>query len=160
MTRSRITARYQREPMRIKTLNNSDVLKPRQLLATFKGSKFCSDTAFSRLQRNLESGGLQFYRQREEPVPGTGRVKHRRLFRHPRTTNERRADFSNSAAKEILEPQGVALKLRQRRNSHALPNAYDDLSIRYQRSWKKHRGAQRKTVDSIDRRIHGPPLWT
>jgi hypothetical protein len=145
--------------MRIKKLNNSNVLEIGQLLVTFKGSKFYGNNAFSRLQRSLESRVLQFYRHRQEPVPGTGRVKHGILFRHPRTSNERRADFAIRVTKEILESQGVALKFRQRRNSHALPNAYDDLSIRYQRSWKAHRAAQRKTVDSIDRRIHGPPLW-
>jgi hypothetical protein len=58
------------------------------------------------------------------------------LFRHPRTANERRADFSNRATKEILESHGVALKLRQKRKSHMLPNTYVDLSIRYQRSWR------------------------
>ena len=29
-----------------------------------------------------------------------------------------------------------------------LPSAYDDLSIRYERSWKEHRATQRKTADS------------
>src|SRR5258708_21569020 len=98
-------------------------------------------------------------RHRQGPVPGTGRVKRSRLFRHPRTTSERRADFSNRATKEILESLGVALRLRQKRKSQMLPNAYDDLSIPYQRSWKEHRGTQRKNADSIDRRIHGPPFW-
>jgi hypothetical protein len=31
-----------------------------------------------------------------------------------------------------------------------LPNAHDDLSLRYQRSWKEHRGAQRKTGGCIN----------
>jgi hypothetical protein len=145
--------------MRIKKLNNSNVLKPGQLLVTFKGSKFYCNNAFSRLQRSLKNGVLQFYRHRQEPVPGTGGVKHGRLFRHPRTTNERRADLTIRATKEMLESQSVALKLRRRRNLHALPNAYDDLSIRYQRSWKAHRATQRRTADSIDHRIHGPPPW-
>jgi hypothetical protein len=39
LTRSRITARYQREPIRIKKLKNSEVPKPGQLLATFKEPK-------------------------------------------------------------------------------------------------------------------------
>ena len=87
------------------------------------------------------------------------RSKNGRLFRRPRTTNERRAHFSNEATEEILESHGVAFKLRQRRNSHLLPNAHDDLSLRYQRSWKEHRGAQRKTGGCINRRIHSPPFW-
>jgi hypothetical protein len=40
-----------------------------------------------------------------------------------------------------------------------LPNAHDDLSLRYQRSWKEHRGAQRKTAGCINRRIHSPAFW-
>ena len=79
---------------------------------TFKGSKFYGNTAFFRLQQRLESEVLQFYRHRQEPVPGTGRVKHRRLFRRPRTTNERRADFRNGATKEILESCGFADRMR------------------------------------------------
>ena len=39
-----------------------------------------------------------------------------------------------------------------------LPNAHDDLSLRYQRSWKEHRGIQRKNVGNINRRIHSPPF--
>jgi hypothetical protein len=40
-----------------------------------------------------------------------------------------------------------------------LPNAHDDLSLRYQRSWKEHRGAQRRNASSISRQIHSPPFW-
>lgn len=145
--------------MRIKKLNNSNALKPGQLVVTSKGWQFCGNTAFFRLQQSIENAELQFYRHRQEPVPGTGRVKHGRLFRRPRTTNERRATFSNTATKEVLGSLGIALKLRQKRKPHMLPNAHDDLSIRYQRSWKEHRGTQRKSADSIDRRIHGPPFW-
>jgi hypothetical protein len=146
--------------MRIKKLNNSNALKPGQLLVTFKASIFYGNTAFARLRQRLEPELLQFYRHRRGPVPVTGRVRHRRLFRRPKTTNERRADFSNNeATNEILQSYGVAIKLRQGRNSQLLPNTYDDLSIRYQRSWKKHRGTQRKRADSINRRIHAPPLW-
>ena len=94
-----------------------------------------------------------------EPVPWTRRSKNGRLFRRPRTTNERRAHFSNKATKEILEFHAVVFKLRQERNSERLPNAHDDLSLRYQRSWKEHRGAQRKTGGCINRRIHSPPFW-
>jgi hypothetical protein len=38
-------------------------------------------------------------------------------------TNERRAHFSNYATEEILQPYGVAFKLRQKRKWHMLPNA-------------------------------------
>jgi hypothetical protein len=61
---------------------------------------------------------------------------------------------------EILESHGVALKLRQKRTPYKLPNVYDDLSIRYQRSWKAHRGTQQKSAGSISRRVHSPPFWT
>ena len=57
-------SRFQRKPMRIKKLNNSNVLEIGQLLVTFKGSKFYGNNAFSRLQRSLESRVLQFYRHR------------------------------------------------------------------------------------------------
>jgi hypothetical protein len=40
-----------------------------------------------------------------------------------------------------------------------LPNAHDDLFLRYQRSWKEHREAQRKTGGCVNRRIHSPPFW-
>ena len=104
-------------------------------------------------------GLLQFYRHRQEPVPRISRAKHGRIFRRPRTTNERRAHFSNNATEEILESYGVALKLRQKRKWHMLPNAYHDLSLRYQRNWKEHRSAQRKNIRNINRRIHSPPFW-
>jgi hypothetical protein len=137
--------------MRIEKFENSTVLQRGQLLAVARLWKFSHSS--------LEAEPVHFYSHGHGPVPGTGRVKNRRLFRRPRTTNERRADFSNKATKEVLESLGVALKLRQKRKSQMLPNAYDDLSIRYQRSWKEHRGTQRKIADSIDRRIHGPPFW-
>src|ERR1700747_848524 len=101
----------------------------------------------------------QLIRRQDYPVPLVRRVKNGRLFRRPRTTNERRAHFSNNATEEILESYGVALKLRQKRKWHMLPNAYHDLSLRYQRSWKEHRGTQRKSAGNINRRIHSPPFW-
>jgi hypothetical protein len=50
-------------------------------------------------------------------------------------------NLSSGAVVTVVKPtqRGVALKLRQKLNSHMLPNAYDDLSLRYQRSWKEHR---------------------
>ena len=86
------------------------------------------NTAFFQLQQSAGSGRLQFYRNRQEPVPWINRAKHGRFFRALRTTNERRAYFGSKATEEILQSYGVALKLRQKRKSHMLPNADHDLS--------------------------------
>jgi hypothetical protein len=137
--------------MRIEKIENSNLLQSGVLLVVEKLWRFSNS--------GLEAGPVQYYRHRRDPVPLVRRVKNGRLFRRPRTTNERRAHFSNQAAKEVLESYGVAIKLRQKRNSHMLPDAYDDLSIRYERSWKEHRRAQRKNTRSINRRIHSPPFW-
>jgi hypothetical protein len=112
--------------MRFEKLKDSSLLKPGELLVVLKNA------AFFQLQQSAESGRLQFYRNRQEPVPWINRVKHGRMFRRPKATNERRAHFSN-ATEEILQSYGVALKLRQKRKWHMLPNAYDDLSLRYQK---------------------------
>src|SRR4029077_9875941 len=144
--------------MRIKKLTDSNVLKPGQLLVVLHCLNQCGFDALGGLRKSIGAGVVQFFRHRQEPVPWARRSKNGRLFRRPRTTNERRAHFS-SEAKEILESHGLAFKLRQRRNSHLLPNAHDDLSLRYQRSWKEHRGAQRKNASSINRQIHSPPFW-
>jgi len=145
--------------MDVENIKNSNVLKPGELLVVPKYCKLYGDSALLHLREGAESGRLQFYRNRQEPVPWINRAKHGRMFRRPRTTNERRAHFSNNATEEILEPFGVTLKLRQKRKWHMLPNAYHDLSLRYQRSWKEHRGTQRKSAGSINRRIHSPPFW-
>lgn len=144
--------------MRIKKLTDSSVLKPGQLLVVLHCLNQCGFDALGGLRKSIGAGVVQIFRHRQEPVPWARRSKNGRLFRRPRTTNERRAHFS-SEAKEILESHGLAFKLRQRRNSHLLPNAHDDLSLRYQRSWKEHRGAQRKNASSINRQIHSPPFW-
>jgi hypothetical protein len=107
--------------MRIEKIKNSNVRKPGQLLVVPKYCKLYGNTAFFRLRENAEIGLLQFYRHRQEPVPWISRAKHRRLFRHPRTTNERRTHFSNEATKEILESYGVAFKLRQNENRICCP---------------------------------------
>ena len=145
--------------MRIKKLTDSSVLKPGQLLVVLHCLNRCGSEALFDLRKSIRIGVIQFYRHRREPVPWIGRSGNGRLFRRPRTTNERRAHFSNEATEEILESHGLAFKVRQKRNPYMLPNAYDDLSLRYQRSWKEHRGAQRKTGGSINRRIHSPPFW-
>ena len=145
--------------MRIKKLTDSSVLKPGELLVVLHCLNQCGSDALVELRKSIGTGVVQFYRHRQEPVPWIGRSKNGRLFRRPRTTNERRAHYSNEATKEILEFGGVAFKLRQERNSERLPNAHDDLSLRYQRSWKEHRRAQRKTGGCINRWFHSPPFW-
>ena len=145
--------------MRIKKLTDSDVLEPGQLLVVLHCLNQCGSDALIDLRKSIRIGGVQFYRHRQEPVPWIGRSKNGRLFRRPRTTNERRAHYSNKATEEILVSHGLAIKLRQERNSHLLPNAHNDLSLRYQRSWKEHRGIQRKNTTSINRQIHSPPFW-
>ena len=118
------------------------VLKPGQLRVVLHCLSQCGfDALFDDLRKSMRIGVVQFYRHRREAVPWIGRSKNGRLFRRPRTTNERRAHYSNEATKEILVSRGLAFKLRQERNSNRLPNAHDDLSLRYQRSWKEHRGA-------------------
>jgi hypothetical protein len=144
--------------MRFEKIKNSNLLKPGELFVVPKYCKLYGDSTLLHLPESAESGRLQFYRNRQEPVPWISRAKHGRIFRRPRTTNERRAHFSNNATEEILQSYGVALKLRQKRKWHMLPNAYHDLSLRYQRSWKEHRSAQRKNTRNINRRIHSPPF--
>jgi hypothetical protein len=144
--------------MRIKKLTDSSVLKYGELLVVLHCLNRCGSDALFDFRKSIRIGVVQFYRHRQEAVPWIGRSKNGRLFRRPRTTNERRAHFS-SKAKEILESYGVAFKLPQERNPHRLPNAHDDLSLRYQRSWKGHRGSQRKNADTINRRFHSPPFW-
>jgi hypothetical protein len=145
--------------MRFENIKNSNLLKPGELLVVPKCCKLYGDSALLHLPEIVEIGLLQFYRHRQEPVPRISRAKHGRIFRGPRTRNERRAHFSNNATEEILEPYGAALKLRQKRKWHMLPNACHDLSLRYQRSWKEHRRAQRKNSRNINRRIHSPSFW-
>ena len=145
--------------MRIKKLTNSSVLEPGQLLVVLHYLNQRGYGALVGLRKSIETGVVQIYRHRQEPVPWTRRPKNGRLFRRPRTTNERRAHFSTKATEEIVESHGVAFKLRQKRNSHMLPNSHDDLSLWYQRSWKEHRGNQRKNASSINRWFHSPPFW-
>jgi hypothetical protein len=144
---------------RIKKLTDSSGLKAGELLAVLHCLNQCGSDALSGLRKSIGVGAVQFYRHRQEPVPWIGRSKNGRLFRRPRTTNELRAHFSSEETKEVLESHGLAFKLRQDRNSDRLPNAHDDLSLRYQRSWKEHRGAQRKNASSINRQIHSPAFW-
>src|ERR1700751_2544997 len=93
--------------MRIKKLTDSSVLKPGELLVVLHCLNQCGSDALGGLRKSIGAGGVRFYRHRREPVPWIGRSKNGRLFRRPRTTNERRAHFS-SKAKEILESHGLA----------------------------------------------------
>jgi hypothetical protein len=145
--------------MHIKKLTDSGVLKPGQLLVVLHCLNQCGSDALVELRKSVGTGVVKFYRRRQEPVPWIGRSKNGRLFRRPRTTNERRAHYPNEATKEILESRGIAFKLRQERNSNKLSNAHDDLFLRYQRSWREHRGAQRKDTGSINRWFHSPAFW-
>src|SRR6516162_8736524 len=104
--------------MRIKELTNSNVLKPGQLLVVLHSLNQCAFDALFDVRKSIRIGVVQFYRHRREPVPWIGRSVIGRLFRPPRTTNERRAHFSNEATEEILVSHGLAFKLRQERNSN------------------------------------------
>src|SRR5262252_5004706 len=101
--------------MRIKKLTNSNVLKPGQLLpgqllVVLHCLNQRSFEALFDLRKSIRIGVVQFYRHRREPVPWIGRSGNGRLFRRPRTTNERRAHFSNEATKEILKSRGRRLQ--------------------------------------------------
>jgi hypothetical protein len=137
--------------MRIKKLTDSSVLKPGELLVVLHCLNQWGFDALFDMRKSIRIGVVQFYRHRREPVPWISRRGNGRLFRRPRTTNERRAHYSNEATKEILKSRGVAFKLRQKRNPHMLPDIYDDLSLPYQRNWKEHRGARRKNASSVNR---------
>jgi hypothetical protein len=142
--------------MHIKGLTNSSALKRGEIV--LKCSKGYPDVLIDP-GKSIESRFAQFYRHRQEPVPWVSRWKNGRCFRHPRTTNERRADSAGNTTREIFEDHGIAFKIRSKRGWHRLPTAYDDIFLRYQRSWKEHRRAQRKNTRSINRRIHSPPFW-
>ncbi len=143
--------------MHIKKLTNSNALYRGELLIVLK----CLgryDGALTDL-RTAQTGVVRFYRHRQEPVSWVSRWKNGRCFRHPRTTNERRANCATSTIREIIENHGVTFKVRPTRNSHRLPTTYDDIFLRYQRSWKGHRCVQRKNTRSINRRVHSPTFW-
>jgi hypothetical protein len=145
--------------MHIKKLTNSSVLECGESLIVLKRSKRYHDDVLIDLRKSLGTRFIRFYRHRQEPVPWVSRWKNGRCFRHPRTTNERRANRAPNTTREILEDRGIAFKIRPKRGWHRLPTAYDDIFLRYQRSWKEHRRAQRKNTRSINRGIHSPPFW-
>jgi hypothetical protein len=145
--------------MYIKKLTNSNALKRGELLIVLKCLWLYRADAFIDLLKGTKTGVAQFYRHRQEPVPWARRSKNGRLFRRPRTTNERRANCAITTPTEVLESHGLAFKVRPKRSSHRLPTAYDDISFHHQRSWKEYRRTQRKVVGSINRRMHSPPFW-
>jgi hypothetical protein len=141
--------------MHIKKLTNSNVLKRSESLIVLKCSKRYHDDVLIDLRKSIGTRFVQVYRHRHEPEPWVRGWKNGRCFRHPRTTNERRANTTS----EILEDQGIAFKIRPKRGWHRLPTTYDDIFLRYHRTWKEHRRTRCKNADGINRRIHSPPFW-
>jgi hypothetical protein len=123
-------------PMHIKKLTDNSVLERGELLVVLHCLNQCGSDALVELRKGVGTGVVKFYRHRQEPVPWIGRSKNGTLFRRPRTTNERRAHFSNKATKEILESRGIAFTLRQRRNSDKLPNAHEVCSCGFSEAGK------------------------
>jgi hypothetical protein len=145
--------------MHIEKLTNSSALKRGESLIVLKCSKRYHDDVLIDLRKIIGTRFVQFYRHRQEPIPWISRWKNGRCFRHPRTTNERRADYAANTTREIFESQGIAFKIRPKRGWHRLPSAYNDVFLRYQRSWKEHRTTQCKNADGINRRIHSLLFW-
>jgi hypothetical protein len=141
--------------MNIEEIESSTTLKSGQLITVWKAWRWFAFYAGP----ETSTPEFQLYRHRRDPVPGVHRSKHGRFFRHPKTTNERRATVATRTFKDFLEAHGAVFKLRRKRTSNALPSLYDDIYIRHQRSWKKHRLTQRKCSDEINRQIHSPPFW-
>ena len=74
------------------------------------------------------------------PVPGTGRSRHYRYYRHPQTLNERR---QSCRVREDNEPS-----IRAARNAHNLPTSWDDYPRRGtdNDNWKRYRKTRWKCV--------------
>jgi hypothetical protein len=144
--------------MKIQKLEASEALKPGQLLATRRGWRLLGSVAF--IESESSGRQFQFYRHRRDPVPGIKRPKRRRNFRHPRTANERRAGFAAPKNREHVGDPDLAYTVRKKRSVYRLPDLYDDVWTRYQRSWKEHRRNRWKKVSRIDRHVHAPPFWT
>jgi hypothetical protein len=143
--------------MKIQKIEESNALKPGQLVLTWSEWRFLSFIPFP----DPETGSrqFQFYRHRRDPVPGTKRPKRRRNFRRPKTANERRASVGARKNRESLADPELAYTVRKKRSPHRLPDLYDDVWILYQRSWKEHRRKQWKHSPFINRQVHSPPVW-
>jgi len=64
---------------------------------------------------------------------------YKNCHRHPKTTQERR-----KAAEGKDWSEYGRVKIRARRNFANLPNTYDDINIRHQKTWKKKRSTQHR----------------
>jgi hypothetical protein len=135
--------------MKLKTIETSYALEPGQLVATRNGWWWFGSQSSAELES--ASRQFQFYRHRREPVPGVHRSKRRRTFRRPKTANERRAAIIAQTSPEFLGNLGAVYTVRRKRSACRLPDAYHDVFIRYQRTWKEHRIVQRKTSTCINR---------
>jgi hypothetical protein len=138
--------------MRIKKLTDGSVLERGQLLVVLHCLNRCGSDALFDLRKSIRIGVVQFYRHRQEAVPWISRSKNGKLVRHPRTTNKRRARFSNETTEEILESHGLAFKLRQEPK-------FESVAQRPRRFISpvsaKLEGTSRSTAK--DRRLHQPP---
>lgn len=67
------------------------------------------------------------------------------FLRHPRTTQERRANQEGPG-----ERLGRRTWCRAKRRCHRLPNAWDDMIIYNQKCWKKYRKTQYRPVEAIE----------
>jgi DNA invertase Pin-like site-specific DNA recombinase len=98
--------------MRIKKLTDGSVPEPGQLLVVLHCMTECGyDVEF---RKCIGTGVVQFYRHRQKPVPWISRSKNGRLFRRPRTTNERSAAFEDvmSGRKTEKDRPGFAAMLK------------------------------------------------
>ena len=138
--------------MRIKKLTDASILEPGQLLVVLHCMTERGSDAFVDLPKRVGTGVVQFYRHRQEPVPWTRRSGNGRLFRRPRTTNERRAHFSNNATEEIL-------RILWRRPQAPEKTRFGPVTQRPRRFISpvsaKLEGTSRSTAK--DRRLHQPP---
>lgn len=141
--------------MKVQKIEMGNTPKAGQLLATQSGLRLLGSIALTKLESDVP---FQFYRYRWDPVPGIRRRKLHKSFRHPRTANERRASCAAAKNRALAWDPDFAYTVRKKRNPHRLPDVYDDVLIRYQRSWKEHRRKQWKKAGSINRHVHGPPF--
>ena len=142
--------------MKIEKIETGNILRSGQLLIGSNDRRwFGPDASLHVGKSGLQS---QFYRHRQDPVPEVHRPRRQRIFRRPRTTNERRATPAVRTSREFLDVHGAVFKLRGKRAFNALPSLYDDIWIRHQRSWKKYRTKQWRNGGHINRRVHSPPF--
>lgn len=101
--------------MKIEKIESSNTIEPGQLLIASNSWRwFGSDASLGSIGN---SRLFQFYRHRQDPVPRVHRSKLRRIFRRPRTTNERRTTPAIRTSRQFLEVHGAVFKLRGKRRS-------------------------------------------